>query len=60
MHSQFRKLTNLKRVNPWEIFLKRRLHKLNLVQVHISNIVQCLGKHKLFKLTNGQSTTVIS
>ena len=28
--------------------------KLILVQVYISNTFQCIGKHKLFKLTNGK------
>ena len=35
-------------------------NKLNLVQVHISNSFQCIGKHKLFKLTYGQFISVIS
>jgi len=56
MYSQFRKIINLKRV--------RLVHekytqnddciKLNLVQVHTSNGFQCIGKHKLFEVTNGQ------
>jgi len=60
MHSHHRKVTYLKRVNPWKYPQNDNCIKLNLVQVHISNSFQCIGKHKLFKITNAQFISVIS